>query len=230
MFKFPQTVYIRRIWKSKLRHFSRNLNSSKPSIKIESSRREAKLEDAREREKGIFECKEYNQFIYKKTLNPYEKLKSEIQVKGKKRGDAQFEEVLKNRGVGVPKIKSTNTAGGQNTENELKSIIDDLEKEISDEAADEKINFLPPPQELYEKKNIYKQVNRSYSKIKSELAGVESEPEDNSNEYLIKAPPGIRYKVLKYPQTNSTIFVLGVERRSGLHAIFVHGKYIYIYI
>jgi len=106
-----------------------------------------------------------------------------------------------------------------------------IEEEVSEEefAAENGIRFRRPPQTLEELKKALAEADEIFEKNKVSFLGQSAKDLDviESN-FMKNLPKHLKVSVLNYPENNSDIVLLGINRYSNLHALWLGdflGKY-----
>lgn len=109
-------------------------------------------------------------------------------------------------------------------------MMDYIEKIVNEELSEEefvdknkmKIRFKRPPHTLNELKSVLEEAEGIYEKNKNILLENDKETLDEVNQkFLSKIPNYLILRNLTYPATNSEIIVVGVQKNSNLHSLFL---------
>lgn len=109
---------------------------------------------------------------------------------------------------------------------EIKDILSKLiEEEVSEEeyASNSKVRFIRPPHTSKEMKNLLEEAEKIYEENKKILLFKDEDSKKEIKEkFLSNIPKYFTIRNLNYPETNSEILLIGVQRNSNLHSLFLN--------
>jgi hypothetical protein len=174
------------------------------------------------KDKEIFNQEKYN--IYLKVLSTLSKLENIdqeefkdklLKIKGKTNiKDIEDEDIL-----------SLISSYQENlTDKNQKTLTKIIEEEVSEEefAENEGIRFRRPPHTLEELKKTLEEADKIFDENKTLFLGKSQEDLENmEKDFLKNIPKHIKFNVLNYPSNNCDIVLLGVNRFSNVHSLYV---------
>lgn len=101
-------------------------------------------------------------------------------------------------------------------------VLEELSEEEFFEENQQKIRFVRPPQSKNELKKMMKQVDDIYKNNKDILFANDKDTIDNvKNSFVDKIPHCFTMRALNYPPSNSEILLVGVQRNSNIHSLYL---------